>query len=348
MIRYIIILLISGAVTSFFFTGVVLRIAQRFNLLDTPSGGKIHTKGVPRLGGIALIISFFGCLFLTFFWTNTVICSKIRVLFPLIIPALIIVALGIFDDVKGANAVQKFSVQIACACLVYYFSIRIEYLSVPFLGTIPLGKFSLLLTVLWIVLSINAFNLIDGLDGLLCRVSIYAAGSLAVVFFITGNAGMAFILLLLIGTLIGFLPWNLYPAKIFMGDTGSMFIGFVFAVLSMARYHKGAMAMSLAIPLMILFVPLFDTGWAFLRRVAAGKSPFKSDTSHIHHRFFFKYGDHRKASFVLSSISGGFSALGIIAAFLGPKYRTIFVLLALTSGIGLLVLTREKEEERRA
>ena len=341
MIKEFIVISVPGAATSFFFTGLALKIARRLKLFDAPSRRKIHKKGVPRVGGIALVVSFFACLSLSCFFAG--FSPGVKFLLPLVIPALIIVLLGVYDDIKGANAAQKFSFQIICAVLVYCFSVRIDFISIPFAGTIRLGNLSLPLTVLWIVLTINAFNLIDGLDGLLCRIALYAAGSLVVVFFIANDPGSVLVFLLLAGTLIGFLPWNLYPARIFMGDTGSMFIGFIFAVFSMVHYQKGSLAVSLTIPMIILFVPLFDTGWAFVRRVGAGKSPFKSDKRHIHHRIFLKYGDHKKASFVLSTLSGFFSALGVVAVILNPAYRTIFVLFAFVAGLGLILLTRGKQ-----
>jgi len=263
-------------------------------------------------------------------------------LFPFLVSVVIIILLGVYDDLKGTGAPQKFLFQIIGALVVYSFVARIMYISIPFVGSVSLGKFSLLFTVFWIVLSINAFNLIDGLDGLLARISIYAAICLAVVFLLKNEKIMAVLLLGLVGSLLGFLPWNLYPAKIFMGDTGSMFLGFIFAVFSMAHSQKGAMVLSMSVPLIILFIPLFDTGWAFIRRVRERKSPFVADKKHVHHQLLKKFGSHRKASFVLSTISGIFSATGVVAAFLDVRYRTFFVLVILSACIFLVFFTFDK------
>ena len=340
MIIKLVIICVICAFSSFLLTRMVLYVAKRNNVFDNPSDRKIHDAMIPRFGGIAIVSCFFLFLLLVHFFLFPV--SLYKNLSALLVPALIIFVLGVYDDLRGASAPQKFLFQIISALLVYSFVAKITFVSIPFIGSVALGKFSLLFTVLWIVLSINAFNLIDGLDGLLVRISLYASVSLAVIFFLKNENVIGVLLLGLAGSLLGFLPWNLYPAKIFMGDTGSMFLGFVFAVFSMVRSQKGAMVLSMSIPLIILFIPLFDTCWAFLRRIKEHKSPFVADKKHVHHRLLSKFGNHKKASFVLSSISGIFSVFGIVVAFLDVKYRTFFVLFALLLGVILILITKEE------
>jgi len=322
---------------SFFGTWVVWSLAKRKKWFDVVNERKAHHREVPRLGGIPLVASFMVCF-------GIVILLASRGKMPhgsftyLYIPFLIILFLGIYDDFKGANAYQKFFFQIISALIIFHLSYRIQFLSVPFSGSVRVGVFwSYFLTVLWVVFAINAFNLIDGLDGLLTRIALYASLSMLVIFFVRGQSFLAGITLILSAALLGFLPWNLYPAKIFLGDSGSMFLGLVFAVLAMASSQKGPVAMSMAVPILIVIVPFLDTLWAFIRRIMHGKSPFKADMGHIHHKIFMLMGDHRKASFILSSLSGLFSLIGIFAAFASPRYRGFIVGLAFLIGIVLFL-----------
>lgn len=318
-----------------------LILARRKGWFDAVNERKAHHREIPRLGGIPMVLSFLICFGIACFFIRDR-NHHLGNFAALYIPSLIILFLGIYDDFRGTNAYQKFFFQIVSAMIVFHLSYRIQYLSIPFMGTVRLGSvLSYFLTVLWVVFAINAFNLIDGLDGLLARIALYASLSMCVIFTIRGQIFLAGITLLLSASLLGFLPWNLYPARIFMGDSGSMFLGFIFAVVSMATSQKGPVAMSMAVPVLIAIVPFFDTLWAFGRRAAQGKSPFKADMDHIHHRIFRKTGDHRKASFFLSSLSGLFSLIGICAAFANPRYRAIIVLGAFFAGI--LILQRMRK-----
>ena len=340
MIFKLVIVCVACGLGSFLLTGIILHIAKKKNIYDNVSDRKIHNRDIPRLGGIAIVSCFFLSLLLIHFFLFPVFSYKN--LSALLVPAMIIFALGVYDDLRGASAPQKFLFQILSAILVYSFVAEIKYISIPMVGSVPLGKFSLLVTVFWIVLSINAFNLIDGLDGLLARISLYASISLVVIFFMANEKILGTLMLAQAASLLGFLPWNLYPAKIFMGDTGSMFLGFIFAVFSMVRSQKGPVVLSMSVPLIILFIPLFDTGWAFFRRIKEGRSPFTADKKHIHHRLLDKFGSHKKASFVLSTVSGVFSALGIVVAFSSVRYRTFYIFLALLLGLVLILVTKRE------
>ena len=312
----------------FVLTWVVLRFAKLNEWYDDPGERKIHTVKTPRLGGIAIVASFFLSIFVgyLFFKDRFSIPRNILLLY---LPVMIIVFLGIFDDLKGANAVQKFFFQIICGIIVYHLSFSIRYLSLPFIGSVKLGILSPVATVLWVVFVINAFNLIDGLDGLLARIALYASLCLGIIFYMRNERELMMFALILVGALLGFLPWNLHPAKIFLGDTGSMFLGFLFAVFSMATSQKNPLSMSLIVPVIIILIPLVDTSWAFVRRVKKRQSPFKADQSHVHHYLLSLFGSHKKASFVLSSLSGLFSGIGIIASEINVRYRPILLIAAL-------------------
>ena len=327
LLEYFILFAFSTA-TCFALTWLVLKIAIGKGWYDDPGERKIHSVKTPRLGGIAIVAS----LILSVLLGRLILRESFTVphnFLLLYLPATILVFLGIFDDLKGANAVQKFFFQIVCGMIVYHLSFSIRYLSLPFIGSVKLGVLSPVVTILWVVFVINAFNLIDGLDGLLARIALYASLSLGVIFYIRNDIGLMLLALIMVGSLLGFLPWNLYPAKIFLGDTGSMFLGFLFAVFSMATSQKNPLSMSLLVPVVIILIPLVDTSWAFLRRIKKRQSPFKADQSHVHHYLLSLLGSHKKASFVLSSLSGFFSGIGIIVSKMNVRYRPVVLIAAL-------------------
>ena len=225
----VLVLSVAVGTVSFVATYSVIKIAYRLSLEKPERVQNVHKRHIPRLGGIAIVISFFIGLLLVLFlgFPNTLRKSFL----PLYIPLMIIIFLGIYDDVKGTNALQKFFFQIICGLIVYQFSFKIKLISVPFVGSVALGNLSLPFTVLWIVLMINAFNLIDGLDGLLARIAMYASLSFSFIFFYRNDSFMGVLFIMMAAILAGFLYWNLFPAKIFLGDTGSMFSVYVLFIV---------------------------------------------------------------------------------------------------------------------
>jgi len=333
MLFKIVALIIMSTGFSFFFTYLVIRLSSKKVVGQGERNRALHSDFVPRSGGIALIVSFlFGLGLMKILNFSHKPLTEFILLY---LPLSIIVFLGVYDDLKGANAIQKLFFQCVCALFVYHFSFQIRYLSFPFIGSIRLGRLAPFVTVIWIVLLINAFNLIDGLDGLLSRIALYASLSFLFVFYHRHDMVMVLVFVLIASILAGFLYWNLYPAKVFLGDTGSMFLGFVFAVFSIYSSQKSSVAFSLSIPLVILIIPIVETVTSFLRRLANGKSPFKADFEHIHYKLLNRFESHKRASFVLSSLSGLFSALGTIFIFVGVKYRTLLVLIVIV-GVTLL------------
>lgn len=297
-------------------TPIVAWLAHRFGWLDRPSEArKIHVRPVPRLGGIAVVLAFFAPILGLALWENRVsglLYSDQRLVTGLFCGAAAIVGLGVYDDLKGASAKLKLLVQGLTALGLWLAGFRIELLGNPLGDAFDLGVLSLPLTMLWIVGVVNALNLIDGLDGLASGVALLATIVLFGVAFVDGAALLCLITVALGGSLVGFLFWNFNPAKIFLGDSGSMFLGFVLSAVSIWTQQKGATAIALLIPVLALGLPILDTTLSFVRRVRKGKSPFEADREHLHHRLLALGLSHRNAVLTLYTASIVFS-LGALA-----------------------------------
>ncbi len=274
---YGIVALICAALISFATTPPVRVLAHKLGAIDIPQDNRrMHKQPIPRLGGLAIYLGF-------------VITALVFLdLSPLLITILLggsgIVLLGMLDDIFRLRASLKFLVQIGVAFIAVWQGITIEQITL-FGKTINFGGFSILITVLWIVGLTNAINLIDGLDGLSCGVSTISAFSLLLVAILMGqNPDSTLMTAILAGACLGFLPFNMNPAKIFMGDTGALFLGYSLSVISVGGVLKLHTVVSVIIPLLIFALPIFDTAFAILRRVVHGKSPFEPDRGHLHHR----------------------------------------------------------------
>jgi UDP-GlcNAc:undecaprenyl-phosphate GlcNAc-1-phosphate transferase len=247
----------------------------------------------------------------------------------------IILVLGLVDDIKGTRAPVKVAWQIAAALVTSaVFGIRMTYVDVPFFGVIWLRTFSLPLTLLWVVGLTNALNWLDGLDGLAAGVSSIACVSLLVVSWRGGDLFSVIVLIALLGATLGFLRYNFYPAKVFMGDTGSNFLGFVLANVAIMGGLKSAAALSLMVPILILGIPIFDTLFSIWRRVRLKKSPIKPDTDHFHFRLVKLGLTHRQAVLVIYVISAVLGGCAILLA-QNPTLTSLAVVVFI---VGLLVL----------
>lgn len=299
-------------------TPVVVWLAHHFDWLDRPTGGrKIHTRAVPRLGGVAVVLAFFTPMLGLAIYENRVsglLYSDLRLASGLFGGAAIIVGLGVWDDLKGASPKLKLLVQSATAVGMWAVGFRIEVLGNPLGSAFDLGFLSLPLTVLWMVGVVNALNLIDGLDGLASGVALLASTVLFGVAFVDNAALLCLITAALGGSLVGFLFWNFNPAKIFLGDSGSMFLGFLLAAVSIWTQQKGATAAALLIPVLALGLPILDTTVSFVRRVRQGRSPFSADRGHLHHRLLALGLSHRNAVLTLytASIVFGLGGLALL------------------------------------
>ena len=299
-------------IISLLLTPLVKRAALKFHLVDMPSARKVHTRPIPRIGGIAI---FFGVAlaFVPSFYIDNRAFERIflepRIIY-VFVGGLVIFLLGVVDDLKGLNARVKFTVQLLVAGLIYYGGVRIGFLDSGGLLGITLGWLSLPVTLFWMVLVMNAINLIDGLDGLAAGVGFFISGVLMVLCLIQSNFLPALVLASLCGAVLGFLWYNFNPATIFMGDSGSYFIGYLIGALSILGSFKSQAAATILIPVIALGIPLMDTVFAALRRFMEGRGMFSADRDHFHHRLIALGLSQRKAVLVLYS---GTILLGMMA-----------------------------------
>lgn len=324
-------------------TPLVRRIAHRLGVLDhAHSSRKIHGKPVPRLGGVAIVTAFYVPLIgLTLFPTGVgeLFLAQREHVIGLFGGGLAIALLGLYDDLRGAGAGRKFLVQFLVAGFLYYLGFRIDLLANPFGEPITLGWASLPFTVFWIVGVINAMNLIDGLDGLAGGVALVAVIITFLISFQRGHPLMMLFSSALAGAILGFLFYNFNPASIFMGDTGSMFLGFVLGVTAIQTNQKSTTAVAVLIPAIALGLPILDTLLAIARRAYRGRPLFQADKEHIHHRLIALGLSHRQAVLVLYGfcVLLGCMALMLTYASNGQS-AMLLVVLALVSFVFLRAL----------
>ena len=287
-------------------TPLVRRLAYRFGALDHAlSSRKIHGRPIPRLGGIAIVIAFYVPLVgLILFHTEVgrMFLAERRYVIGLFVGGTCIALLGLYDDLRGSGAGRKFLVQFAVAGFLYWLGFRMEALANPLGEPIVLGWASLPFTLLWIVGVVNALNLIDGLDGLAGGVALVAVVITFLVSIQRGHPLMMLFSSALAGSIIGFLFYNFNPASIFMGDTGSMFLGFVLAATAIQTNQKASTAVAVLVPAIALGLPIMDTLLAIGRRAVRGRPLFQADKEHIHHRLLDAGLTHRQAVLVLYAL----------------------------------------------
>ena len=323
--------LAAAALIALLSTPVVRSLAVRVGAVDVPRDGRrMHDHPIPRMGGLAI---FFGFLLSVLLFLP--LTGQLR---SMLLGSVIIVILGIFDDIYALPAKLKFCVQIAAALVAVLGGNRIVFLSNlnVFSSELywDLGWLSYPITILWIVGITNAVNLIDGLDGLACGVSTISSMTLLVIALIMAEPDVAVLTAALAGGCIGFLPYNLNPARIFMGDTGSTFLGYILAVVSIQGLFKFYTIMSFAVPFLMLGLPIFDTCFAILRRVSHGQSPMSPDRGHIHHRLIDMGFSQKQAVATLYVISAILGLSAVVLTTTGAA-RAMLFLLAL-SGAGAL------------
>lgn len=335
--RLLLTLLVSAAV-AFATTLPVRSLAKKVGAVDVPRDGRrMHDHPIPRMGGLAIIFGFLAAVFL--------FLDIDRELRGILIGAGLVAVLGIFDDIYDLHAGLKFLVQIAAAVLVTLHGCRIEHIA----GWVLPAWLSYPVSVFWIVALTNAVNFIDGLDGLAAGVSAISAGSMLVVALLAmpdGNAGTSALLLAaLAGGCIGFIPFNFNPAKIFMGDTGSTFLGFVLSSVSVYGLFKTYAAISFAAPFLVLGLPIFDICYAVIRRVSHGVSPMHPDRSHIHHKLIDFGLSQKKAVAVCYLISAVLGLFAVVLTDSSPAQALVFlavVVLALLVALKLFSVRLHK------
>lgn len=285
-------------------TPYVKKLAIKINAVDQPNSRKVHKKVMPRLGGLAIFIaSGVGYLFLDI---------NLPYMNEIIIGALIILITGILDDKYSLSPSLKLIGQLMAAIVVVSSGLLIDKVTLPFIGTVYIEYISYPVTILWIVAVTNAINLIDGLDGLAAGVSSIALTSILIMDALDGRLVVVGLCVILIGSTLGFLVHNFYPAKIFMGDTGALFLGYSIAIISMLGLFKNVAIFSFIIPIIVLAIPLFDTFFAIIRRILNKQSISSPDKQHLHYCLVDLGFSHRTSVLIIYIMSACFGVSAII------------------------------------
>ncbi|MUK89698.1 undecaprenyl-phosphate alpha-N-acetylglucosaminyl 1-phosphate transferase [Ornithinibacillus sp. L9] len=291
-------------ISSWLLTYPVKKLAIKIGSVDFPNHRKIHTKVTPRMGGLAIFLgAFLGGLYLQPYHEH---------LPEILIGALVIIITGALDDRFTLRPVAKLTGQLIAASFLISGGLIIDRITLPIFGIIDLGFFSVLITVLWIVGITNAINLIDGLDGLATGVSSIALISIFIMAIIDTQVLVAYFSIVLIGANLGFLYHNFYPAKIYMGDTGSNFLGYMIAVVSILGLFKNIALFSFVLPIIVLAVPIFDTLFSIIRRALKKENIMIGDQKHIHYQILAAGYSHRKTVLILYGISALFGTLAVL------------------------------------
>ena len=313
-------------IISIILTPLVIVLAEKTGAMDKPDKRKVHKKPIPRIGGLgiflACIVSVIAMAILDDFQGES-----LKEIIGLLVSGTFIVFVGLVDDYKNLPAKVKLLGQIfAAVILVLIFDVRIDFISDPFGDYIYLEYFAVPVTIFWLVGLTNTVNLIDGLDGLAAGVSAIAAITIMLVALEQNFLLVAILTAALAGSATGFLFYNSHPAKIFMGDTGSMFLGFMLAGISVIGAVKSATTIALVVPILALGVPIFDTTFAIIRRLLGGQPIFKPDKGHLHHRLLSIGFTQRQAVFLMYVIS---ALLGLSAVALTEVSRQMAMLILL-------------------
>jgi UDP-GlcNAc:undecaprenyl-phosphate/decaprenyl-phosphate GlcNAc-1-phosphate transferase len=282
----------------------VIKLAKFIGVVDQPDQRKVHTKVMPRMGGLAIFIGVLAGYLVSGLYKEPIASITLG--------ALVIVAVGLLDDKFALSPKIKLLGQLLAAGIVVYSGLTIEFLYIPFFDRIDIGFLAIPMTILWVIGITNAINLIDGLDGLAAGISSISLATIAFMAFMNGKVLILTLALIVLASAIGFLFYNFHPAKIFMGDTGSLFLGYMIAVLSLLGLYKSVTLFSFVVPVLILGVPLFDTIFAIIRRVVNKKPISAPDKSHLHHRLINLGFSHRETVLIIYALGLFFSICAII------------------------------------
>ncbi len=331
----IVLALAIAFVLAFASTPFVERFARKVGAIDVPKDARrIHDHPIPRMGGLAIFIGFLLAI--------TAFAEIDRQIRGILIGCLIIVATGAIDDIKPLRWWVKLAAEIVAAVVVVCHGVVINVLFNPNIFSdnvsILLGYLSIPVTVLWIIGITNSVNLIDGLDGLACGVSSISSVTMLVVALILSEGNIAVILAALVGACLGFIPFNFNPAKIFMGDTGALLLGFTLSTVSVLATFKFYAIITFVVPILALALPLFDTLFAIIRRLLKGQNPMKPDRGHLHHRLIDMGLSQKQAVTILYCVS---AVLGLTAVIINTngtlRWLLLAVELALAISIGVFI-----------
>lgn len=325
-----------SALISFLATPGVSKMAYKVGAVDVPKDDRrMHDHPIPRLGGLAIAIAFL---------LTTFLFEKLdHQLQGILLGGIVILVLGVLDDCLTLPALPKLFVQIFAAIIVVMHGCTIQYMTDPFSSEpgacIDLGIFAGPITVLWIVTITNAVNFIDGLDGLAVGVSSISTASMLVIALLVSEEHVAVVLAALLGACLGFIPYNFNPAKIFMGDTGSTFLGFILATISIQGLFKMYAVISFAVPFLILGVPFFDICFAVVRRLARHQNPMTADRGHIHHRLIDMGFSQKQTVAITYTLTGILGLAAVLLASSGEvKTLILIVTVFVVALLGILVI----------
>ena len=350
---------ILAFIVSFMATPYTIKIANKIGAVDVPKDKRrMHTKKMPKFGGPAVILGFLVSMVYLLIIMSVEGSIDLfseqeygKKLLGLILGIIVIGITGILDDTKTLKWWQQLFGQVIAAIIVVSFGIRIEHLDIPFLYRVGLNDmFSTIITIMWIVGVTNAINLIDGLDGLSSGISLISCISLLIIFLMNNSPMIATVLVTaLSGALVGFLPFNFSPAKTFIGDTGSNFLGFMLAVVSILGVAKTYTAAVIVLPVIVLGLPIFDVIFAIVRRIVKGKSikaVFKPDKGHLHHKLVAKGFTQKQAVLILYGLSASLGMFAIILFDSGIWKALSFLLMIIAAiAIGYRNFIKEKESK---
>jgi UDP-GlcNAc:undecaprenyl-phosphate/decaprenyl-phosphate GlcNAc-1-phosphate transferase len=311
---------IAASLVALALTPIVRAWARRAGVVDAPGGRRVHREVTPRLGGVAVMAGFFAALVALAIAKSVItrgFMGRTDLLFGLVLGALVVGLVGAVDDVRGLGPWYKLAAQTVAAAIAYAFGYRIDAVNLPLIGDVDMGMLSLPVTVLWFLAITNAINLIDGLDGLAAGISLFATIANGAIAYSRGSESAFLLSAALGGSLLGFLRYNFNPATIFLGDSGSMFLGFTLAATSIGgQLTKSSTAVVVLAPMLAMGVPIVDTLLAMIRRTVAKQSIFAADRGHIHHRLLDLGLTHRRVVLTLYAASVAL-AVGAVAVAVG-------------------------------
>lgn len=324
----LILAVIAAFIISFAMTPIVKSFAVKIGAMDVPrEARRVHDHPIPRMGGLAIFIGFLLSVVLF-----AEITEQVR---GILLGAILIAVVGAIDDIVSLPAMVKLLGQVLSAAVAVYHGVLIEFFMNPnvFGGSeyIILEILAMPITILWIVGVTNAVNLIDGLDGLACGVSTIASLTMFVVALLCSEGNVAIILACLMGACLGFLPYNFNPAKIFMGDTGALLLGFILSTTSVVGMFKFYAVVTFLVPVLALAVPLVDTTFAFCRRILHGQSPFTPDRGHFHHRLIDMGLSQKQAVAILYSITALLGLCAVVIVSTGKLRICLLVVAAIAA-----------------
>ena len=348
-------------IVAFMTTPYMIKIAEKVGAISEEKGSRrAHRKSMPKFGGPAVILGFLVSVIYLLIVMNIEHTINLfgeeeyaKKLLGMFLGIVVISIFCIVDDIKTIRPITKLIGQLLAAIIVVSFGIRINDITLPFLNTSEFSEaFSIIITIVWIVGVTNAINLIDGLDGLSSGISVISAISLLIIFVLNGSPIISIVLITaLAGSLVGFLPYNFAPAKTFIGDTGSNFLGFSLSIISILGVAKTYTIAVIVLPLIVLGLPIFDTIWAIIRRLIKGKSIkaiFKADKGHLHHRIVAKGFSQKQAVLILYGISATFGIFAVILLDSGIWKALSFLLMVIVAlGLGYKNFQSDKSETQR-